>query len=168
MNEKSVQETYNTLTRKLLSKGLTVSVMESCTAGLLATLLSNVEGSSGTLKGGYVTYCNEAKIKAGVPKDIIDEYGVYSRETAVKMAETVREQLETDIGIGVTGSFGNPDPQNPDSIPGQVHFAIALPTETLPFFIELPLFESRYDAKLCVAARIAEKLLDRCRGEFSL
>lgn len=160
MNEKAVHEAYHEITKKLLSKGLTIATMESCTSGLLATLLSNIEGASGTLKGGFVTYCNEAKIRAGVSDECIANYGVYSQETAVQMAENARNNLGTDIGIGVTGSFGNPDPNNPDSIPGQVHFALAFPTETIPYFIELPSCETRYEAKIVVAARIAEKLKD--------
>ncbi len=160
MNDKAVQDTYNEITKKLLAKGLTIATMESCTAGLLSTLLSNTEGASGALRGGFVTYCNEAKIKAGVSGECIATFGVYSRETAIQMAENARCNLGTDIGIGVTGSFGNPDPNNPDSVPGQVHFALAFPTETIPYFIELAPCETRYEAKIVVAARIAEKLKD--------
>ena len=60
--------------------------MESCTSGLIASLITDTEGASAVMKGAYITYSNEAKVLHGVPKETIDKYGVYSYETAEDMA----------------------------------------------------------------------------------
>ena len=55
------------------------------------------------MKGAFVTYSNEAKIRQGVPAQTISRYSVYSRETAAEMAKACAEAYGADIGIGVTG-----------------------------------------------------------------
>ena len=120
-----VHEEYNALTNALIDKNITITTMESCTSGQVASLITDTEGSSAVLKGAYVTYSNEAKILQGVPPQTIETYGVYSGETAEAMAEACRAAYRADIGVGVTGSFGNADPNNEDSVPGEVYFAIA-------------------------------------------
>ena len=62
------------------------------------------------MKGAFVTYSNEAKIKQGVPADIISTFGVYSPETAAAMARVCRDAYAADFAIGITGTFGNIDP----------------------------------------------------------
>ncbi|MGE5594934.1 MAG: competence/damage-inducible protein A [Hyphomicrobiales bacterium] len=106
-------------------RGQTLSVMESCTGGLLASTLTDVSGAADYFKGGIVTYWTDFKIEFGVDPDIIREYGVISPETARAMAETVRTKLGTDYGLGITGVAG-PDPQE-DKPVGTVHIAVAGP-----------------------------------------
>lgn len=108
----------------LINNNITISFMESCTSGLLASMLTDNEGASGIFKGSLVTYSNEMKIAAGVDKAIIEEYGVYSKECARSMAEVVRKTYETDISIGITGTTGNVDVNNKDSSQGEVFFCI--------------------------------------------
>ena len=91
--------------------------MESCTAGQIASLLTDTSGSSAIIEGAFVTYSNEAKIQIGVSEKIINEYGVYSKETAAEMAMVCREFYDADIGIGVTGTFGNVDPKKQRQCP---------------------------------------------------
>lgn len=119
-----VNSIYHGLTLELIEKKLTISTMESCTSGLIASLISDTQGASAVLTGGMVTYCNRAKADAGVPEDIIDTYGIYSDKTASAMAKAARERFVTDIGIGVTGTYANADPANADSVPGMVWLAI--------------------------------------------
>ena len=155
----SVREKYEKLTRLLISKNCTVTTMESCTAGLIASLLTDTEGSSAILKGAFVTYSNEAKIMQGVPAEVIREYGVYSIETAEAMAKACRRTYGADIGIGVTGSFGNEDPNNPDSIPGEVFFAIADAEKIISEHCTVPDQPCRQAYKLYMAEKIADRLL---------
>lgn len=110
---------------KLISKNITIATMESCTGGGIANEITNISGASSILHESYVTYCNEAKIKQGVPAEIIEKYTVYSPETAEAMAKAVRENAKTDIGIGVTGQLGRIDPKNPVDKLNHVWFAIA-------------------------------------------
>ena len=123
-DEKTVRKKYADLTKRLIAEGITITTMESCTSGQIASLITDTEGASAVLKGAFITYSNEAKIAQGVPRETIEKYGVYSAETAVAMAKACRDVMHADIGIGVTSSFGNVDPNNEDSLPGEVYFAI--------------------------------------------
>ena len=120
-----VLKKYECITNALISRGLSITTMESCTSGSIASLITDTEGSSAVMKGAFVTYSNEAKIRCGVPESVIAEYGVYSPQTAAEMASACRSFYGADIGIGITGSFGNADPANGDSVPGKVYFAIS-------------------------------------------
>ena len=70
----------------LKEKNKTVSCMESCTGGLLASEITNIDGSSDIFKLGLVTYSSEYKEYFGVSKQIINKYTVYSNEVSRKMA----------------------------------------------------------------------------------
>ena len=157
-NEAEIREGYQEITRLLIRRKSSITTMESCTAGLIATMLTNTEGSSGILKGAFVTYSNEAKIRAGVPEEVIRKYGVYSEETAVEMAKACRAAFQADIGIGVTGSFGNPDPANADSVPGRIFFALDLGGRVAVFSRELLPEPSRYEYKITAAALVLKEL----------
>lgn len=159
-SEKEIREKYAAITMRLIKMSKTITTMESATSGLIASLLTDIEGSSAIFKGAFVTYCNEAKIRNGVSKDIIIKYGVYSKETAAEMACACRQFYKTDIGIGVTGTFGNIDLENADSVPGEVFFALATNEMTHMYSYNLNNFNSRYESKLEVAGIIADKLFE--------
>ena len=159
IDESTVREKYRRLTLGLIENKLQITTMESCTSGQVASLLTDTEGSSAVVKGAFITYSNEAKIRQGVPAQLIERYGVYSPETAASMAENCRASYSADIGIGVTGSFGNVDPANPDSIPGEVFFAIACEKGTSAYHCTIPEQPSRLDYKLYMADVIADRLL---------
>lgn len=112
------------LIQDLISRNLSITSMESCTSGMIASMITDTPGASAIFKGGYVTYSNEAKIAAGVPSEIISTYGVYSPECAHAMAKTVQEKFNSDIAIGITGNTGNVDPNNPEGVVGEVYFCI--------------------------------------------
>lgn len=159
MDMEDIISQYHNLTRILIEKNLTISTMESCTGGLIGVLLSDREGASGVVKGGYFTYTNEQKIACGVPAEIIETYGVYSSETARAMATACRKATGSDIGIGITGSIGTIDPNNSDSIPGEVYFAINLNGELSDIKINLAP-ASRKESRLIIARTIADTLTD--------
>ncbi|WP_026521057.1 CinA family protein [Butyrivibrio sp. VCB2001] len=156
--EKNVREKFRYITNTLIKEQLTITTMESCTSGLVASLLTDTEGASAVLKGAFVTYSNEAKIKQNVPADVIGRFGVYSEETAREMALAAKRAYGADIAIGVTGTMGNVDPANNDSTPGEVFFAIAHKEGTESFHISVPVQDSRYEYKLFVAGAIAEEI----------
>ena len=100
--------------------------MESCTGGLIASTITDHEGASNILKGAFVTYSNEAKILQGVPNETINKFGVYSYETALDMAKACQKTYNSNIGIGITGTTGNIDVNNEDSISGEIYFCIRI------------------------------------------
>lgn len=104
---------WDEIVGKLIERNLTIATMESCTGGGVVNEITNISGASAVLKESYVTYCNEAKIKQGVSRDVIEQYTVYSKETAVEMAKAVKNKTNSDIAIGVTGQLGRIDPNNP-------------------------------------------------------
>ena len=156
--EKNVREKFRYITNTLIKEQLTITTMESCTSGLVASLLTDTEGASAVLKGAFITYSNEAKIKQNVPADVIERFGVYSEETAREMSLAAKRAYGADIAIGVTGTMGNVDPANNDSTPGEVFFAIAHKEGTESFHISVPVQDSRYEYKLFVAGAIAEEI----------
>ena len=159
--ERDIREAYVTLTKLLIERGLTITTMESATSGQIASLITDTEGSSAILKGAFITYSNEAKIMQGVPKEVIDKYTVYSKETAEAMARACRNAYNADIGIGVTGTMGNVDPANEEaSIPGQVYFAISMADTMKSYFVEIPVQDSRLMYKLAVAKEVYDKICE--------
>lgn len=159
VDERKVRKKYKTLISHLIKKRLMITTMESCTSGQIASLITDTEGASAVFKGAFVTYSNDAKVRQGVPAAVIDTYGVYSAETAAAMAASCRDTYSADFGVGVTGSFGNIDPNNADSLPGDVYFSIATGTETLCYHCRIPVQNSRLKYKLYVADVIADQLL---------
>ena len=71
IDEAIVREKYRRLTAGLIENKLQVTTMESCTSGQVASLLTDTEGSSAVVKGAFITYSNEARIRQGVPVQLI-------------------------------------------------------------------------------------------------
>lgn len=109
----------------LTERRQTLAVMESLTGGLLASTLTDVPDSSNYFIGSLVAYGNELKVQLGVPREIVEHYGVISEQTARAMAHAARERLGADYGLGITGVAG-PDRQE-DKPVGTVHIAIEGP-----------------------------------------
>ncbi|MCD7883696.1 MAG: nicotinamide-nucleotide amidohydrolase family protein [Lachnospiraceae bacterium] len=138
-------------TRWLIEKNLQISTMESCTSGLIASTITDYEGASAILKGSLITYSNEAKILEGVPSDVIEQCGVYSKETAAEMARSTKRIFHSDVGIGITGSFGNLDPANPDSVAGEIYLQVDYSGREAPVKIVMrELTQSRKEIKQSV------------------
>ncbi len=111
--------------QKLLSKGLTVAMAESCTGGLLTSLLVDLPGSSGCLRGSVVAYANECKQSAlGVLAQDLKEHGAVSEVVAKAMAEGVRARFGSDFGLSVTGIAG-PDGGTDKKPVGLVYIGLA-------------------------------------------
>ena len=165
VDETRVHRRYERLTHHLIERGVHITTMESCTAGLIASLITDAEGSSAVFEGAFVTYSNEAKVMQGVPAQVIATHGVYSAQTAAAMAQTCRATYSADIGVGVTGSFGNADPNNADSVPGEVWFAVALPDSVRSFHCSVPPLPSRLMYKLYMADLVADEVLKLLENE---
>ncbi len=96
-----------TLVSLLSDKGLTLSVAESCTGGLIGHLITNIPGSSSCFMGGIISYSNQAKCDLlGVREETIFKYGAVSSQTAEEMAEGVRKRFKTLLSLSVTGIAG--------------------------------------------------------------
>ena len=148
------------LTERLINNKISISTMESCTSGMLASSITDVDGSSEIFKGGFITYSNEAKIACGVNPEIIKENGVYSAATAIAMAKACRIPYSAKIGVGVTGSLGTVDPANHDSIPGVVYFAIDYEGDISDYRLEVPDCGSKHENKEYAVKCIRSVIMD--------
>jgi len=109
----------------LTAKRVSVAVAESCTGGLLSQRLTNPPGASAYMDGGVITYSNAAKRRwLGVPEALLEQHGAVSAEVAKAMAEAVRKQAGTDLGIAVTGIAG-PTGGTVEKPVGLVYIALA-------------------------------------------
>ena len=159
IDEKKIRNNYSLLIKKLIRENKSITTMESCTAGFIASLITDTEGSSKIFKGAYISYSNEVKIQLGVPAEIIQKYSVYSKETASAMAETCKKAFKADFGLGITGTTGNIDPENKNySEPGKIYFAIASNKGTNSYSVEIKKTLSRFEYKLKVSEIILDKL----------
>ena len=159
-SEKEIRKDYAKLTKLLIEWNMSITTMESATAGQIASLITDTEGASAIFKGASITYSNETKIMQGVSAEVIHKYTVYSKETAEAMATACANMYGADIGIGVTGTMGNTDPDNADaSVPGQVYFAISLKGSVRSYVVEIPQQPSRLMYKLAVAKEVYDVLM---------
>ncbi|WP_410765458.1 CinA family protein [Haloferax sp. DFSO60] len=91
----------------LREAGHTIAVAESCTGGLIGSLLTDVPGSSDYFDRGLVTYSYDAKrAQLAVSRESLDEHGAVSEPVAREMAAGVRDVADTTWGLATTGIAG--------------------------------------------------------------
>ncbi|TCT15032.1 competence/damage-inducible protein cinA [Natranaerovirga pectinivora] len=90
----------------LLEKEYTLSIVESCTGGLLSGRIINCSGISTVYKEGQITYSNEAKVNLGVKEETINQYGAVSGHTAKEMVEAMAKVSGSEVSLSVTGIAG--------------------------------------------------------------
>jgi CDP-diacylglycerol--glycerol-3-phosphate 3-phosphatidyltransferase len=109
----------------LRTEGLTVSVAESCTGGMVGALITDQPGSSAYFLGGVIAYADEVKrSQLGVPQAMLTRVGAVSAEVAQAMAEGARSRFGSDLAVGVTGIAG-PDSDGSQKPVGLTYVAIA-------------------------------------------
>ena len=109
----------------LRNGGLTVSVAESCTGGMVGSLITDVPGSSAYFLGGVIAYSDDVKRdQLAVPAALLKRVGAVSSEVAKAMAEGVRSRFGTDLAAGVTGIAG-PDSDGSSKPVGLTYIAVA-------------------------------------------
>lgn len=96
-----------------IKKKLTIATAESFTGGNISKCITDVSGSSDVLIIGFVTYMIKAKVNIlGVSKDIIDKYGVVSKEVVNSMSRQCMNKSDADITVSSTGFAGPNDKEN--------------------------------------------------------
>jgi nicotinamide-nucleotide amidase len=91
----------------LLTRGERVATAESCTGGMIGSLLTDIAGSSAYFLGGAITYSNEEKTRQlGVPEETLKEHGAVSEAVVRAMAEGARERFASTWAISVSGVAG--------------------------------------------------------------
>lgn len=117
---------------QLRARKWTLATAESCTGGLIGSLITDVAGSSDYFAGGILAYSNAIKQSLlGVRAETLARHGAVSAETACEMADGARRVLAADVALSATGIAG-PGGGTPDKPVGLVWIGLATPADTSP------------------------------------
>ena len=95
------------IVKLLKRKRLKLSVVESCTGGMLSSAITSVSGSSKVFTMGLVTYSNESKKSIlKVPKQIIRKHGTVSIQCCLSMINNLSKISKSNIAVSITGIAG--------------------------------------------------------------
>ncbi len=160
MNEE-MSKIIRNVHKLFVKKGLTLSVAESCTGGLISHYMTLLPGSSAFFQAGVVTYSNASKsIILGLASGTIETYGIISDAAAREMAEKTRALLKTDYALATTGNLG------PDVLEGKtrglVYIAVSMPAKTVTK--ELRLTGDRTSNKEQAALEAVRFLYETAKG----
>lgn len=164
VNRMNLEEIEKEVGELLLRKKLTVSVVESCTGGLISSKLTDVPGSSAYITLNVVTYANEAKVKVlGVSEELLKKHGAVSEPVAKAMAEGIRRLTGSDIGLGTTGIAG-PTGGTPEKPVGLVYIGIADKNGTVVHKVNINPDLPRTEIKAAASNHALALLLDKIKA----
>ncbi len=133
VDDESMEEVVS---RLLLENNLTIATAESCTGGLLASMLTDVPGSSAYFSRGVISYSNESKSRLlGVDEKLITEHGAVSSQVVEAMAKGIKKLSGTDIGVAISGIAG-PQGGSDEKPVGTVYIGVV--------YKEEPAFSQKY------------------------
>jgi nicotinamide-nucleotide amidase len=146
--------------------GLTLGTAESCTGGMVAQRLTSVPGSSRVFLGAVVAYADKVKAaELGVPREVLEQYGAVSAETAAAMAAGARARLGADVAVAVTGIAG-PDGGTAEKPVGLVYLHAAGPLGSRSADFVFPGDREGIRRRAAVTAlHLLRRLLTQDRGE---
>jgi nicotinamide-nucleotide amidase len=118
-----LDEQAERLMHAICDRNLKIASAESCTGGMFAALMTDIEGCGHGFDRGFVTYSKEAKAELlGIDRDVLDHNDAVSEVVARAMAEGALGRSKADIVLSVTGFAG---PGGPDQEEGLVHITVA-------------------------------------------
>jgi nicotinamide-nucleotide amidase len=118
-----LDEQADRLMRRLCERELTIATAESCTGGMLAALLTDIEGAGHAFERGFVTYTKEAKTELlGLDAGLLKQNDAVSEPVASGKAQGALSRSNADMALGVTG-FAGPGGEGCEE--GLVHMALA-------------------------------------------
>ncbi|MEA3512326.1 MAG: CinA family protein [Campylobacterota bacterium] len=135
----------------------TITTAESCTGGLIASMITEIPGSSSIFRGSVVTYCNEIKEQElNVRKETMIKFGVVSCEVVEEMCLGVEKKFDADYSIAVSGVAG-PTGGTKNKPVGTV--SIAISSRNSEVISEIFIFEGDRRAIQIQASLMSLKLL---------
>jgi nicotinamide-nucleotide amidase len=154
-DDQTLEQVVGTL---LADRGLTVSVAESCTGGLIGERLTNVPGSSAYFLGGVIAYSDALKIELlDVDPATIQHFGAVSAQTAAAMAAGIRRRTASGLGISITGIAG-PGGATAEKPVGLVFLGLADGDETRTHRLQLGPEPGRRGIRLLAAQAALNRL----------
>ena len=141
--------------------GLHLASAESCTGGLVGTLMTAIPGSSAVYAGGFVTYTNQMKIDLlGVAPALIGQYTEVSSPVAKAMAEGARARTGAEIAVSLTGVAG-PGGGSEQTPVGTVYIGVSTPRGTVGERFSAPVGANREQVRQAAAVRAMCLLLEQ-------
>ena len=151
------------LVKVLRKKNKTIASCESLTAGLFSATIASIPGASAVLKGGLVTYFTSMKtVLANVDEELIEQYGVISKECAIAMATNTRKIMDVDYAISFTGNAGPDAWENKPA--GRVYCGIAQKEKTDVYEFQFDDM-TRNEIRQAVVSKMMEYLLETVEKE---
>ena len=142
------------------NSNLKIATAESCTGGMVAALLTSIEGASATFDRGFVVYSNSAKRDMlGVSKRLMDACGAVSPQVVAAMLSGIIKNSNADIGIAITGIAG-PGGGSKDKPVGLVYVGYVSRGQEPKFVAKK--FSGDRDQVRCQAADQALGLIIKC------
>jgi PncC family amidohydrolase len=146
------------LVKILNEKKLTIACAESMTGGLLSSEITKIPGASKVYVGGIVAYTKDIKVNIlNIDPRLIDQKGIVSKEVAIEMAKSIKDLMQSDIGIGITGDAG-PTLQK-GSIDRKAYYAICFGDKCLYESISFT-NQSRIESQQMTVDLINKKLIE--------
>lgn len=153
----------------LRDRGETLAVAESCTGGLVGSLITDVPGSSDYFVGGIISYVNQTKLqRLAVSRELIERHGAVSKPVARKMAQHIRDEADATWSVSTTG-YAGPTVESADSSTGSVFIGIAyagIPDTRAPYsIVEHHQFDGdRHEVKEQIATQALKSTLAQIRS----
>ena len=148
----------------LKTRGLKAVSAESCTGGLIATVLSEAPGAAEHFEGGFVVYTPAQNLlPSRFRRALIKDHGTVSVEVAVAMAEGALDTSSADVAVSVTGVAG-PEPDEKGNPVGLVFFGCARRGKA-SFHEKREFGHQGRSAIRCAAATEALAIMKRCASE---
>ena len=116
------------LISQLKERGMRLSTIESCTAGAIASAITDISGASQVYDMGWLAYDENVKARLGVPFPVMVNGNVYSLKVAREMAEAILKRSSSDVVIATTGTMETFDtrPFHSDTLPGTIYAAVII------------------------------------------
>jgi len=106
-NSLKLYELASEIINKCRSKKFKISVAESCTGGLISSIITSIPGSSDVFECGFITYSNNSKRKLlNVSQNTLSLYGAVSEEVVIEMISGLKLRTQSDILLAISGIAG--------------------------------------------------------------
>lgn len=153
--QKGDENSISWLAGDLIKKNKTLTLAESCTGGMLSSLLTSFDGVSKVYKGCFCTYDVELKKSIlGVRKDTLKKHTVYSEQVAMEMAQGAKRLSKADYAIATTGIVG----ESEDGVPrGKVFYAFV--SNERVYSSSYQVYAGQYKDRAVLQETMARKLL---------
>lgn len=107
MFNEEIRKLSSSLVSRCQTKQINICIAESCTGGLLSSVITANEGASRVFERAYVSYSNQAKAEdLGVSFEILEKYGAVSENVAKAMATGALRKSPASLALAVTGVAG--------------------------------------------------------------